>query len=158
MCNYKHKLYTLSPLSFCLFFLLSILVNTFTSLRTTKTTFFRHVTCSGSLLHPLVSIRPLSCLHQVVYKCSTTSSSNTSLFPVAALHRRWFFSDRSEILSTHIRSSEITWTSPVRLQHHFIFFPRQTCSHRQQTLQAPVSIKPMVFRHPPRISVHPSPR
>ena len=39
-----------------------------------------------------------------------------------------------------------------------IFSPRQTCSHRQETLQAPVSIKPMVFRHPPRISVHPSPR
>ena len=32
-------LQTLSPLSFCLYFLLSILVNTFTSLRTTKTTF-----------------------------------------------------------------------------------------------------------------------
>ena len=32
-------LQTLSPLSFCLFFLLSILVNTFTSLRMTKTTF-----------------------------------------------------------------------------------------------------------------------
>ena len=68
------------------------------------------------------------------------------------------FSDRPRILSTRIRSSEITWTSRVRLQHHSIFSPRQTCSHRQQTLQAPVSIKPMVFRHLPRISVHLSPR
>ena len=62
----------------------------------------------------MVSIRPLSCLHQVVYKSSTTSSSNTSLFPAATLHRRWFFSNRPGILSTHIRSSEITWISPVR--------------------------------------------
>jgi len=44
------------------------------------------------------------------------------------------------------------------LSAYNIFSPRQTCSHRQQTLQAPVSIKPMVFCHPPRISVHPSPR
>ena len=31
---------------------------------------------------------------------------------------------------------------PVCLQHHSIFSARQTCSHRQQTLQAPVSINP----------------
>jgi len=49
---------------------------------------FRHVTCSGRFLHPLVSIRPLSSLHQTVYKPSTTPSSNTSLFPTATLHRR----------------------------------------------------------------------
>ena len=36
--------------------------------------------------------------------------------------------------------------------------PRQTCSHRQQTLQAPVSIKPMVFCHPPCLLVHLLPR
>ena len=46
--------------------------------------------------------KDLSCLHQVVYKSSTTSSSNTSLFPAATLHRRWFFSDRPGILSTYI--------------------------------------------------------
>jgi len=39
---------------------------------------------------------------------------------------------------------QCTWTSAVCLQHHSIFSARQTCSHRQQTLQAPVSIKPMV--------------
>ena len=68
---------------------------------------FRHVTCSGSLLHPLVSIRPLSCLHQIVYKSSTTSSSDTSLFPAATLHRHWFFSDRPGILSTQGRLRHI---------------------------------------------------
>jgi len=74
------------------------------SLRTTKITFlsshnlFRHLTCSSCFFHPLVSIRPLSCLHQTVYKPSTTPS-NTTLIPTATFHRRWLFSDRPGILS-----------------------------------------------------------
>ena len=89
-------------------------------------------------------------------KCaSTTPFSSTSLFPSATLHRRSFFSDRPEILSAHIRSPEIAWTSPVRLQHHSIFSAWQVRSHRHQTLQAPVSIKPMVLYHPPCILIHP---
>ena len=73
----------------------------------------------------------------------------------ATLHRRSFFSDKPEILSAHIRSPEIAWTSPVRLQHHSIFSAWQVRSHRHQTLQAPVSIKPMVLYHPPCILIHP---
>jgi len=118
---------------------------------------FRHVTCSSCFLHPLFSIRPLSCLHQTVYKPRTTPSSNTSLFLTTTLHSHRFFSDKPEILSAHIRSSEITGNSPVCLQHHSIFAARQTCSHRQQTLQAPVSIKPVVYCYPPCISVYPPP-
>ena len=86
-----------------------------------------------------------------------SSPLNTLLFPASTLHRRWFFSDWPEILSAHNRSSEITWTSSVCLQHHCIFSTWQTCSRRHQTLQVPVSIKPMVFYHPPCILIHPPP-
>jgi len=64
---------------------------------------------------------------------------------------------QTEILSAHNRSSQITWVSLVRLQHHSIFSAWQTSFHRHQTLQAPDSIKPMVFYHPPCISIHSPP-
>ena len=99
-------------------------------------------TCSGCFFHPLVSIQPLSCLHQTIYKPSTTPSSNTLLFPASTLHRRWFFSDRPEILSAHNRYSKIIWTSPVHLQNHSIFSAWQTRSRRHQSPGASLPSNP----------------
>ena len=156
-------LQTLSPLSFCLFSSFNLSQHVHFPTHDQNHILDLVVTSSDTLLAPAVSfthlsfsIWPLSCLHQTVYKPNTTPS-NTSLFQAATLHRCWLFSDRPEILSAHNWSSENTWTSPVRLQHHSIFSAWQTSFHRHQTLQAPVSIKPLVFYHPACILIHPPP-
>jgi len=116
-------LQTLSPFSVCLFCLFQsqstcplLYARQKPHLRYSHKLFW-HLTCSGCFFHPLVSIWRLSCLHQTVYKPSTTPSSNTSLFPADTLHWCWLFSDWPEILSAHNRSSQITSTSPECLQH-----------------------------------------
>jgi len=105
-------LQTLSSLSFCLFYVLSILVNMSTSLYARQKShfwssynLFRHITCSGCFFPPSVSIRPLSCLHHTVYKPSTTPTSNTYSF-------RWLHSIHVGSFLTDLKSSQLITDSP----------------------------------------------
>ena len=132
-------LQTLSPLSFCLFSPFNLSQHVHFPTHDKNRILDLVITSSDTSLAPVVFFSPIG------FHPTTTPSSNTSLFPSATLHRRWFFPDRPEILSAHNWSPKITWTSPVRFQHHSIFSAWQTRSHRHQTLQAPVSIKPLVF-------------
>ena len=106
-------LQTLSRLSFCLYFLLSILVNTFTSLRTTKITFliFRHVTCSGCLL--------LSCTHWSPsdhFPVFTRLSINPAPLPPPTLHSfRQLHSIDVGFFLTELESSQLISDPPKSL-------------------------------------------
>ena len=91
-----------------------------------------------------------------VYKPSTTPSSNTSLFPAATLHRHWYFSDRPEILSAHMRSSEII-LSAYNTTLSSLLDKHAPIVNKLSRRQSP-SFKPMVYCYPSCISVHPPPR
>ena len=53
---------------------------------------------------------------------------------------------------------DVVWQHAAKYKHHSIFSAWQIHSHRHQTLNAPVSIKTMVFYQPLCISIHPLPR
>ena len=115
-------LQTLSPLSFCHSFLVSILVIMSPSLRTTNNILDLVITSSDPSLAPAVS-----CTHRSPsdhFPVFTRLSINPAPLPPPTLHsfRRLHSIDIGSfltdlILLAHIRSPEITWTCPVCLQH-----------------------------------------
>jgi len=123
-------------------FFLFVLLSSHIELNPRPSVFILCTLINHSILHPLHSaaLSDLMDTHNrdlftLTETWTIKSSSVTATFSFKdisfqnTLHRRWFFSDRPEILSAHNWSCEITWTSPVRLQHHSIFSAWQTCSH-----------------------------